>query len=217
MLTLLNRDQPRQTSRSDGISAVQTLLGREFNSPLAHNSPRSVTWGFVLWWRVRARLMCRNVLSPVHERPTAHSWRNASSVEHQRGRPRRRKGDDGRMSRRRTARQIEVRDTSAEAALEKALDDLFFILGFCLPPDEKAKLRTDPPSGVDEFTDAVIRAEGMDPVYIDSDLRRRLREIVAAGSGASSDTLVSSLLNALCGCLAPTTASSWRCSSAGSC
>lgn len=67
--------------------------------------------------------------------------------------------------------------------MEKVLDDLCVILGFCLPPDEKAKLRNDPPSGVDEFTDAVIRAEGMDSVYIDGDLRRRMREIVEAGAG----------------------------------
>lgn len=87
------------------------------------------------------------------------------------------------MSRRRTARQIEVKDTSPEAALEKVLDDLCVVLGFCLPPDEKAKLRSDPPSGVDAFTDAVIRAEGMDPVYVDGDLRRRMREIVEAGAG----------------------------------
>lgn len=67
--------------------------------------------------------------------------------------------------------------------MEKVLDDLCVVLGFCLPPDEKAKLRTDPPSGVDGFTDAVIRAEGMDPAYIEGDLRRRMREIVEAGAG----------------------------------
>lgn len=39
------------------------------------------------------------------------------------------------------------------------------------------------PSGIDEFTDAVIRAEGMDPVHIDGDLRRRMREIIEAGAG----------------------------------
>lgn len=87
------------------------------------------------------------------------------------------------MSRRRTSRQTEVKDTSSEASLEKVLYELCVELGFCLPPEEGAKLRTDPPSGVDEFTDAVIRAEGMDPVYIDSDLKRRIREIVEAGAG----------------------------------
>lgn len=74
--------------------------------------------------------------------------------------------------------------------MEKVLDDLcvvlgfcLHVLGFCLHPEEKAKLRTDPPSGVDAFTDAVIRAEGMDPVYVDGDPRRRMQEIVEAGAG----------------------------------
>jgi hypothetical protein len=43
-------------------------------------------------------------------------------------------------------------------------------------------LRSNPPSGVVAFVDEVIRAEGMDPTYLDSDLKRRMREIVVAGA-----------------------------------
>jgi hypothetical protein len=45
-------------------------------------------------------------------------------------------------------------------------------MGFCLPPDEAARLRSSPPPDVDAFTDAVIRAEGLDP-YADIPLRMR--------------------------------------------
>ena len=70
-----------------------------------------------------------------------------------------------------------------EAVIEALLDELCVTLGFCLPPDEKAALRTGPPPGVDAFTEAVIRAEGMDPVLIDGDLRRQMVEIVTLRAG----------------------------------
>lgn len=82
------------------------------------------------------------------------------------------------MSRRRSDRALEVEDTSREAVLEAFLNHLCVTFGFCLPSDAKEALRTDPPGAVPAFTDAVIRAEGMDPDLLDTSLRRRMREIV---------------------------------------
>lgn len=82
------------------------------------------------------------------------------------------------MSRRRSSRALESKDTSTDAAVEVLLDELCVSLGFCLPPDAKEALKANPPGDVDAFTDAVIRAEGMDPVLIDTALRRKMRELV---------------------------------------
>ena len=57
--------------------------------------------------------------------------------------------DHGRVSRRRTVPQTEVPDTSVESTLQRVLDDLCVVLGFCLGPAENARLRSNPPSGVD--------------------------------------------------------------------
>jgi hypothetical protein len=87
------------------------------------------------------------------------------------------------MSRRRSERALEVTDTSPEAILEALLDHLCVKFGFCLPPDAKEALRTDPPKGVQAFTDAVITAEGMDPIFLDTSLRRRMRDMVEQEAG----------------------------------
>ena len=87
------------------------------------------------------------------------------------------------MSRRRSGRATEVKDTSREATIEALLDDLCVTFGFCLPPDAKETLRTNPPEGVHAFTDAVIRAEGMDPAALDTTLRRSMREMVDLKAG----------------------------------
>lgn len=87
------------------------------------------------------------------------------------------------MSRRRSARTLEVKDTSREATVEALLGDLCVTFGFCLPPDAKETLRTSPSDGVAAFTDAVVRAEGMDPETIDSALRRRMQEMVENRAG----------------------------------
>jgi hypothetical protein len=64
--------------------------------------------------------------------------------------------------------------------VEALLAELCIVLGFCLPPDEQARLRESPPTDVDAFTEAVIRAEGLDPhVDVPRDLRRDMRERVA--------------------------------------
>ena len=48
-------------------------------------------------------------------------------------------------------------------------------LGFCLSLENQARLAADPPDEVDAFTDAVIRAEGLDPRTIDLRLRRDVK------------------------------------------
>jgi len=58
------------------------------------------------------------------------------------------------------------------------LDLLCVKLGFCLPPDERRRLCTCPPSSVESFTDAVFRAEGMDPDVADRHLHRQVRDFV---------------------------------------
>ena len=60
------------------------------------------------------------------------------------------------------------------------LEELCVDLRFCLPPDAQVQLIREPPPDVDEFTDAVIRAERLDPYAdIPTRLRREVRERVA--------------------------------------
>jgi hypothetical protein len=87
------------------------------------------------------------------------------------------------VSRRRTPRSAEEADTSAEATLQRVLDELCVTLGFCLGPGENARLRSDPPEGVDAFVDSVIRSEGLDPIYVDGRLLDQMRDIVRSGAG----------------------------------
>jgi hypothetical protein len=63
------------------------------------------------------------------------------------------------------------------------LDQLCVDLGYCLPPDERIRLIDDPPQTVDAFTDAVIAAEGRDPVLIDKASRQEVRRVVAKAPG----------------------------------
>jgi hypothetical protein len=60
------------------------------------------------------------------------------------------------------------------------LTELCVVLGFCLPPDAVARLKSDPPADPDEFAEAVIRAQGLDPyAEIPLNLRRNIRNRVA--------------------------------------
>lgn len=65
--------------------------------------------------------------------------------------------------------------------------DLLVQLGFTLPPEAVERLTSsltdDPQPTVDAFTDEVIRAEGLDPVYGDSSLRAQVRDLVATEMG----------------------------------
>ena len=67
------------------------------------------------------------------------------------------------------------------AQVEALLYELCVVLGFCLPPDEQARLRESPPTDVDAFADAVIRAEELDsdeniPIHLRRDMRSRVAE-----------------------------------------
>jgi hypothetical protein len=90
---------------------------------------------------------------------------------------------DAQMSRRRTVSRIEALDTSVETSVQRVLDELCVVLGFCLGPAENARLCAEPPTSVDAFVEAVIRSEGMDPVYLDGNLLEQMRQIVLAGAG----------------------------------
>ena len=59
------------------------------------------------------------------------------------------------------------------------LSKLCIDLGFCLPPDEIARLQESPPSSVELFADAVFLAEGLDPDAADQSLRKQVRAQVA--------------------------------------
>jgi hypothetical protein len=73
---------------------------------------------------------------------------------------------------------MNIQMTSAQ--IEALLYELCSVLGFCLPPDAHERLKSEPPADVDDFTDAVIRAEGLDPYAdIPLHLRRDVRASVA--------------------------------------
>ncbi len=70
------------------------------------------------------------------------------------------------------------------------LSKLCIDLGFCLPPDDIARLQLSPPDTVDSSTDAVFTAEGLDPLTSDQALRNQVMEVVAtAFEGARTGTL----------------------------
>ncbi len=66
----------------------------------------------------------------------------------------------------------------------RLLETLCVRLGFCPSAQQREEIASRPPPTVDAFTNAVIIAEGLDPVLIDSTLRRRVRETVAAAFDA---------------------------------
>ena len=63
------------------------------------------------------------------------------------------------------------------------LNDLCVRLGYCLPPDDQQRIISDPPTSVDAFTDAVVTAEGFDPVLMATEQRQQVRRMVAAEFG----------------------------------
>ena len=59
------------------------------------------------------------------------------------------------------------------------LDELCVKLGLCLDPDSRARICISPPRDLDAFENAVLRAEGLDPLQTDRRLRHDLRECIA--------------------------------------
>ncbi len=67
-----------------------------------------------------------------------------------------------------------------ESDTEKLLDHLCVKLGFCLTSDAKQNLISNSPSDVKSFTDAVFKAEGMNPETSDKHLYRQVAAEVQA-------------------------------------
>jgi hypothetical protein len=72
-------------------------------------------------------------------------------------------------------------------AVDPLLYDLCVELGFCLPPEVRARLRASPPPDVDSFTDTVMTAEGLDPMTHEP-LRRQVRERVRSAFEQAAGT-----------------------------
>jgi hypothetical protein len=62
--------------------------------------------------------------------------------------------------------------------VEALLHELCVGYGYCLPPDEHARLVAKPPQDVDAFVDAVLVAEGESPNGLDKRARIALSEVV---------------------------------------
>ena len=70
------------------------------------------------------------------------------------------------------------------------LEELCVDLGFCLRPEAQARIQEKPEADVDSFTDAVIRAEGLDPqVDISLNLRRKVKAVVVKHFRAAENEL----------------------------
>jgi hypothetical protein len=67
----------------------------------------------------------------------------------------------------------------------RLLNDLCVRLGYCLHPEDQQRIINDPPPSVDAFTDAVVLAEGLDPVLMATEQRQQVRRVVAAAFGES--------------------------------
>ena len=85
-----------------------------------------------------------------------------------------------------------TRRSAPEAAVmivlsPKQLDALLYHLcvkyGFCLRPDERQRLCADTPSEVTAFTDAVYRAEGLDPATANQRVYRLVHAAVEQAFG----------------------------------
>ena len=61
--------------------------------------------------------------------------------------------------------------------VDALLYELCTVLGFCPSPDVHQSFMSSPPGDIDEFTDAIIRADGLDP---HSDIPLQLRRDVRA-------------------------------------
>lgn len=75
------------------------------------------------------------------------------------------------------------RSTVLRVDAARLLSDLCVTLGYCLPPEDQERIIHDPPTSVDTFTDAVVKAEGLDPVLMATQQRQQVRRIVEAAFG----------------------------------
>ncbi len=82
--------------------------------------------------------------------------------------------------------------TLSEREVEVLLGLLCTRLGFCLPLQEQSKIGADPPRDVKAFTEAVFKAEGLDPDVAERRLWRQVRDVVAEAFRKHEDDLSSS-------------------------
>ena len=76
------------------------------------------------------------------------------------------------MSRRRPSK------TKRGSRAEVALTELCARFGYCIPPDAAEAILANPPADAEAFVDAVVVAEGRDPVMVSSDERGPMLETV---------------------------------------
>jgi len=62
-----------------------------------------------------------------------------------------------------------------DARVSALLAELCVKYGYCLPPHAQEALLAEPPEEADAFVDAVLRAEGRNPILLDAD---ELRELI---------------------------------------
>jgi hypothetical protein len=67
---------------------------------------------------------------------------------------------------------------SMKSGIELLLDNLCVELGFCLPPNEYARLASCPPTSTEAFTNAVFVAERLDPLSAKKELWRAVHSRV---------------------------------------
>lgn len=70
--------------------------------------------------------------------------------------------------------------TLSEAAAKRALEELCVELGHCLPPDAARAIYERPPADPNAFADAVIVAESLDPVLLETGSYRQVLDVVDA-------------------------------------
>lgn len=83
--------------------------------------------------------------------------------------------------------------SAPESCAEALLYELCVGYGYCLTDDVANALLADPPDDPDSFVDAVLVAEGLDPLLEDKHVREELRGVVrdwlfddGSGRGAKS-------------------------------
>ena len=64
-----------------------------------------------------------------------------------------------------------------DARITALLSELCVRYGYCLSPDAQNTLLAKPPPEPDAFIDAVLRAEGRDPMLLDTNELRELTEV----------------------------------------
>jgi hypothetical protein len=81
--------------------------------------------------------------------------------------------------------QAQLTSRDVDALLSK----LCVELGFCLPPNDIARLKAQPPRTVDAFVEALYAAEGLDlvmsPYELQQAVRRRVVEVFDKQNGVT--------------------------------